>query len=66
MILNGNDIKKLMKDQNIVEMGQEEHVSSGSLDVSMSSKLLRFAKGKQVVDLRQSEKIDQMYEEVTI
>ncbi len=66
MILNGNDIKKLIKEENIVENGKEEYVSSGSIDVSMSNKILRIKKRHKAIELKNSNAVEDMYEQIEI
>lgn len=66
MILNGNDIKKLIKENNIIENGREEYISSGSIDISMSSTLLKIKKQSKIIDLKDSKTIDDMYEQIEI
>ena len=66
MILNGNDIKKLIEEKKIIEDGSLENISSGSFDVSISSKILKFKKTFKTVDLSNVEQLENMYEEVDI
>lgn len=66
MILNGNDIKKLIEEKNIIEDGKFENVSSGSYDVSISSKILKIKKTFKTIDLSNIEQLENMYEEVDI
>lgn len=66
MILNGNDIKKLIKEKNIVENVSEEYISSGSIDITMSSKILKIKKKTKAIDLTKAESVDEIYEQVEI
>ena len=66
MVLNGNDIRKLIEEKRIVENADENYISSGSIDVSMSSKILKIKRNKKCIDLRDSDSINDMYEEIEI
>ena len=44
MIFNGNDIKKLIEEENIIQNCNKDHISSGSCDISMSSSILKIKK----------------------
>ena len=44
MIFNGNDIKKLIKEKNVIENCDMNYISSGSCDISMSSNILKIKK----------------------
>lgn len=66
MIFNGNDIKKLIEETNLIENGNLENISSGSYDISISSEILRIKKTFKTVDLTNAEQLENMYEKVDI
>lgn len=66
MVLNGNDIRKLVEEKNLIEPFYDSNVNSGSYDVSISSSILKFKKTFKVIDLDNQEQISKMYEEVDI
>lgn len=66
MILNGNDIKKLVEEKNIISPFNIENVNSGSYDLSISSKILKIKKSFKVIDLSNANQVEKMYEEVDI
>lgn len=66
MIFNGNDIKKLVEEKNIIENYNNDNVSSGSYDISMSSTLLKIKKTFKPIDLSEPEKVTNMYEKIEI
>lgn len=66
MIFNGNDIKKLIEEENIIENCNKDYISSGSCDISMSSSILKIKKTFKTIDLTEPEKIENMYEKIEI
>jgi len=66
MILNGNDIKKLVEEKDLINPFTVDNVNSGSYDISVSSTILKIKKSFKVIDLNNSEQISKMYEEVDI
>ncbi len=66
MIFNGNDIKKLIEEKNIIENYNTDYISSGSCDISMSSKILKIKKTFKTIDLAEPEKVENMYEQIEI
>lgn len=66
MILNGNDIKKLVEEKDLINPFNVDNVNSGSYDISVSSTILKIKKSFKVIDLNNSEQISKMYEEVDI
>ena len=66
MVLNGNDIRKLVEEKNLIEPFTDSNVNSGSYDVSISSSILKIKKTFKVIDLDNQEQISKMYEEVDI
>ena len=44
MILNGNDIKKLVEEKDIINPFNIDNVNSGSYDISVSSTILKIKK----------------------
>lgn len=66
MILNGNDIKQLVEEKNLINPFIESNVNSGSYDISISSTILKIKKSFKVIDLDNKEQISKMYEEVNI
>lgn len=66
MIFNGNDIKKLIEEEKIIENYNSEFISSASCDISMSSNILKIKKTFRPIDLSEPEAIDNMYEQIEI
>lgn len=66
MILNGNDIKKLVEEKQLISPFNKDNVNSGSYDVSISSIILKIKKSFKVIDLSNQEQISKMYEEIDI
>ena len=66
MIFNGNDIKKLIEEKNIIKNYNGEFIGSASCDISMSSNILKIKKTFRTIDLSESEAIDNMYEQIEI
>ncbi len=66
MLLNGNDIKKLIEEEKVIENFNKDYISSGSCDISMSNSILKIKKTFRPIDLSEPEKIENMYEEINI
>lgn len=66
MIFNGNDIKKLIEEKQIIENGDINYIASGSCDLSMSSNILKIKKTFKTIDLSKPEEVDNMYEKFEI
>lgn len=66
MILNGNDIKRLVEEKNLINPFNVSYVNSGSYDISASSTILKIKKSFKVINLDNTEQISKMYEEVDI
>ena len=66
MILNGNDIKKLIEEKNVIENYNIENIQSASYDISISSQILKIKKSFKVIDLSNSEQVEKMYEKIDI
>lgn len=66
MVFNGNDIKKLIEEEKIIENCNKEYISSASCDVSMSSSIMKIKKTFKPIDLSQPEKVENMYEKIEI
>ena len=66
MILNGNDIKKLIEENNVIENYNNENIQSASYDISISSQILKIKKTFKVIDLSNSEQVEKMYEKIDI
>lgn len=66
MVYNGNDIKKLIEEENILDNCNLEYISSGSCDISMSKNILKIKKTFKPIDLSDPEKVENMYEQVKI
>ena len=66
MIFNGNDIRKLIDEENILENCSKEYISSGSCDISMSNEILKIKKTFKTIDLSEPEKVENMYEKIEI
>lgn len=66
MVLNGNDIRKLVEEKNLITPFNDSNVNSGSYDISVSSTILKIKKSFKVIDLSNQEQISKMYEEVDI
>ncbi|MCI8276854.1 MAG: dCTP deaminase [Clostridia bacterium] len=66
MVYNGNDIKKLIEEENILDNCNLEYISSGSCDISMSKNILKIKKTFKPIDLSDPEKVENMYEQVEI
>jgi len=49
MVLNGNDIRKLVEEKNLIEPFTDSNVNSGSYDVSISSSILKIKKTFKVI-----------------
>lgn len=66
MVLNGNDIKKLIKEKKVIENYNEQNVSSASYDITLSSKILKMKKSFRTIDLSVADEVERIYEEVDI
>lgn len=66
MIFNGNDIKKLIQEENIIENCNQEYIGSASCDISMSSQILKMKKTFKPIDLSNPEKIEPLYETIDV
>ena len=66
MIFNGNDIKKLIEEEEIIENNDNNYINSGSCDISMSSNILKIKKTFKTIDLSNPEEVDNMYEKIEI
>lgn len=66
MIFNGNDIKKLIEEEKIIENCDEKYIGSSSCDISMSSSILKIKKTFKPIDLSEPEKVESMYEKIEI
>lgn len=66
MILNGNDIKKLIEEENLIENYKNLNICSASMDLSISNKILKIKKTFKQIDLSDPSLADNMYEEVDI
>lgn len=66
MILNGEKIKKLIEDKNIIENANINSINSCSYDVSISNKILCFKKYKNTISLFDAAKIENLYSQIDI
>lgn len=66
MVFNGNDIKKLIEEEKIIENFDEQYINSGSCDISMSSKIMKIKKTFKPIDLSEPENVENMYEQIEI
>ncbi len=66
MIFNGNDIKKLIEEENVIENYDEDYIGSSSCDISMSSDILKIKKTFKTIDLSEPEKVENMYEKIRL
>ena len=66
MIFNGNDIKKLIKEKEIIKNYDGNFIGSASCDISMSSTIFKIKKSFNPIDLSNPEVIDNMYEKIEI
>lgn len=66
MIFNGNDIKKLIQEEKVIENYNSDYIGSASCDISMSSKILKIKKTFKPIDLSEPERIENMYETLDI
>ena len=66
MILNGNDIKKLIEEENIIENCKYFNIGSASIDLSISNKILVMKKTFKQIDLSDPNLSDNMYMEIDI
>lgn len=68
MILNGNDIKKLINENSLIENynKNELYIGSSSVDLSISDKILKIKKTFKTIDLSDPSISENMYEELDI
>lgn len=66
MILNGDKIKKLIEEKNIIENEDLTAINSCSYDVSITDKILCFKKCNEKVSLYDATKIENLYEQTDI
>lgn len=66
MILNGNDIKKLIEEKKLLENYNSSNFSSGSYDLTIASKVLKIKKTFKTIELSNANQIENMYEEINI
>ena len=66
MIFNGNDIKKLIDEEKIIDNCDKEYIASGSCDISMSKEIIKIKKTFKPIDLSSPENIENMYEKIEI
>lgn len=66
MIFNGNDIKKLIEEKELIKNCDNNFIGSSSCDISMSSNIYKIKKSFNPIDLSNPEVIDNMYEKVEI
>lgn len=66
MVFNGNDIKKLIEEENILQNCNQNFIGSSSCDISMSSSILKIKKTFKAIDLSDPEKLENMYEKIEI
>ena len=66
MIFNGNDIKKLIEEKEIIKNYDGNFIGSASCDISMSSTIFKIKKSFNPIDLSNPEVIENMYEKIEI
>lgn len=66
MVFNGNDIKKLIEEENIVQNCNTDYIGSSSCDISISSSILKIKKTFKAIDLSEPEIVENMYEKIEI
>ena len=66
MIFNGNDIKKLIEEKELIKNCDTNYIGSSSCDISMSSNIYKIKKSFNPIDLSNPEVIDNMYEKIEI
>ena len=66
MILNGNTIKKLIKENQLIENADANNVHSSSYDVTVGEYVIKFKKSKKAISLNDKEAIEEMYEKINI
>lgn len=66
MVLNGNDIKKLVQEKDLIENFKEDNISSGSYDITLASKILKMKKTFKAIELSDVNQIENIYEEIDI
>lgn len=62
MILSGNDIKKYIKEKNILENYDLDNIHSSSYDFSLANTIIKFQKTNSVISLANVEQINNLYE----
>jgi len=66
MILNGNDIKKLIDEVKILENYDIKNINSSSCDVSISDTILTLKSSGDIVDLSNFNDVEDMYMQIDI
>lgn len=66
MILSGETIKKLTKEQKLIKNAKEENIHSSSYDVTSTNYILKFISSKETISLIDRESIENLYEKVNI
>jgi len=66
MIFNGNDIKKLIEEKNIITNYNGEFIGSASCDISISSTILKIKKTFKAIELSEPETVANMYDQIEI
>ncbi len=66
MVLNGENIKKLINDKKLIENANLNAIGSCSYDVSISNKILCFQKYNEHIPLYDASKIENLYNQVDI
>ena len=66
MILCDNSIRKLVKEQSIIEPFNEENLQSESYDVTIGEKITVMKKEIHCIDLLNQSSIDTIYDEINL
>lgn len=66
MPLNGNEIEKLVKQNNLIENFKPENLSSASYDISLSDTILVLSPTSEVIELSDIDAIENCYQKVVI
>jgi len=66
MILNGNTLKKYMKENLLIENADLENIHSSSYDLAIDNYILKFKPNKESINLIDASSIDEMYEKISI
>ena len=66
MILNGNDIRKLVEEKGLIEPFNDDNINSGSYDISISNNILKIKKTFKTIELSNADYLDKMYEKINI